>query len=61
MSTKERILDAVRALPEDVTFEDAMERLLLLSKIERGLAEAEGGQTLSDEQVLDRMRERFSL
>lgn len=55
MTTKEKMLDAVRALPEDATFEDAMERLLLLSKIERGLSQADAGQTLTSDRVRDRM------
>ena len=31
---KERVLDAVRDLPEDTTVEEAMERLYFLAKIE---------------------------
>jgi predicted transcriptional regulator len=55
-SAKQRILEAVERLPEDATIEDAMERLNLLAKVERGLAEAEAGRTVPLEEV----RARFT-
>ena len=38
-STKQRILEALGKLPSDATFEDAIDRIVLVAKIERGLAE----------------------
>lgn len=37
-TVKQRALDAVRDLPDTATFADIMDRLLFLTKIERGLA-----------------------
>jgi predicted transcriptional regulator len=54
-STKQLIRDAVEKLPADATVEDAMERLYLLAKIERGLAQADAGETLSHEEVRARL------
>ena len=54
-STKQLIRDVVEKLPADATVEDAMERLYLLAKIERGVAQADGGQTLSHEEVRARL------
>jgi predicted transcriptional regulator len=54
-STKQRIRDAVEKLPPEATVEDAMERLYVLAKIERGLAQADAGQTLSHEEVRTRL------
>ncbi len=54
-STKQLIRDVVEKLPPDATVEDAMERLYLLAKIERGVAQADGGQTLSHEEVRARL------
>ena len=39
-STKELMRDAVENLPPEATVEEAMERLYLLAKIERGLEQA---------------------
>ena len=36
MTVKEQALKAVAALPETATFEDVLERLLFISKVERG-------------------------
>lgn len=53
--TKEQVLDAIRALPDTATVEDVIERLYVLLKIEKGLAQADAGDTLSQEEVRERM------
>jgi len=55
MTIRERVLQAVRDLPDDASIEDAMERLLFLAKIERGLKQADAGQTIPHSQVKERM------
>lgn len=55
MTQKDKILQTVQDLPDDATFEDAMERILVLAKIERGISQAEKGETLSHQEVKDRM------
>ena len=52
---KQRILDALNDLPDDASIEDAMERLYLLAKVERGLAQLDAGQRLDHEEVKDRV------
>jgi len=52
---KERVLDAVRALPDDATVEAAMERLYFLAKVEVGLRQADHGQTVSEEEARHRV------
>jgi len=55
MTTKERAVQAIQGLPDDASIEDAMERLLLLAKIDRGLEQADAGQTIPHSQVKERM------
>ena len=55
MTVKEKVLHAVQSLPADASFEDAMERLLFISKIEKGIQQADSGQTLSHAQVREKM------
>jgi predicted transcriptional regulator len=55
MTTKEKAVQAIQALPDDASLEDAMERLLLLSKIERGLQQADAGELIPHEKVKERM------
>jgi len=53
--TRDRVLDAVRDLPDDATVEDAMEHLYFLAKVEEGLRQAEAGQTMSAEEARKRI------
>ena len=55
MTVKEKMLKAVEALPDDASIEDAMERLLFLAKVERGLEQADSGRTLSHDEVKEKM------
>ncbi len=55
MNTKELVLEAVKDLPDGAGIEDAMERLLLLAKIERGIEQADAGKTISHDEVKQRM------
>lgn len=55
MTIREKVIQAVQDLPEDASVEDAMERLLLLAKIERGIQQVDAGQTLPHTQVKERM------
>jgi predicted transcriptional regulator len=57
MTAKMKIIEAVQDLPNDATIEDAMERLLFLAKVERGLKEADAGKTISHMEVKERMAE----
>ena len=56
-SLKERVIDAVRGLPENATVEDAMERLYFLAKVEEGIRQADAGQTVSHEEARKRIFE----
>ena len=58
--TKGQIVKAVSDLPEDATVEDAMERLVLLSKIEQGLEQARRGETISHADVKRRIEARIA-
>jgi predicted transcriptional regulator len=51
---KQRVLDVVEALPADATIEDAIERLVFLAKVERGLAQVEAGQLIPHDEIVKR-------
>ena len=53
--TKEQIIKLIQELPEEATVEDAMERLYLLYKVERGMSQADAGQKVSQEEARRRM------
>ena len=55
MKTKEQMLKAIEELPDDATIEDALERLSLLYKIERGQKQADNGALVTQEEARQRM------
>ena len=55
MTTKEQMLKAIQELPDDATLEDAMELLYFLYKVERGIAQADTGHTISQTEARKRM------
>jgi predicted transcriptional regulator len=54
-TTRDRILDALHDLPVDTTFDDAIERLVFLAKIDAGLTELDEGKGLPHEEVRRRL------
>lgn len=50
-TVKDRVARAVEALPDDVTFEDVIERVVFLRKIEQGLRESQAGDTVPQAEV----------
>jgi predicted transcriptional regulator len=54
-STRQKILEAIEKLPADATLEDAIERLVLLAKIERGLAELDAGHGIDHDEAKRRL------
>ena len=52
---RQRILSALKDLPEDATIDDAIERLLFLAKVDSGLAELDDGRGIPHEQVKRRL------
>lgn len=55
MSTKDKVIKAIQELPPDASIEDAMEKLYLLYKIDRGIKQADSGQKVSQKEAKERM------
>jgi len=53
---KEKIIDSLRDLPEKSSIEEAMERLYLLAKIEKGISQADEGQCISYEDAKQKLK-----
>jgi hypothetical protein len=45
MLTKEKLLQTIKDLPEKFLFDDLMDRIILLQKIETGLEQSKSGKT----------------
>ncbi len=54
-TAKQLVIEAAEQLPPEATIEDAMERLYFLAKIERGLAQADAGETVTHDEARGRL------
>ena len=55
-SIKDRVRRAVEDLPENAGFEDAMERLYILYKVDQGRRQLEEGRGIPHEEVKSRVK-----
>jgi predicted transcriptional regulator len=61
MTTKERVQDVLDKLPDDCTLDDVQYHLYVIQAVDRGLADADAGRTISHEQVADELRKKWVL
>ena len=57
MTVKEEILELMEQLPDDATIEDAIERLIVLYKIQQGLEQLDKGEGIPQEEAKKRIRQ----
>jgi predicted transcriptional regulator len=55
MSNKELVIEAVRELPEEASFEEILEQIAILADIHRGEAAADAGQVIAHDEVKKRI------
>ena len=55
MGTKQQILKGMEDLPEEASVEDAIDRLYLLYKIDKGVSQADQGQLITQDEARQRM------
>jgi len=48
---KQQVIEALEQLPADASFEDAMERIYFLSKVQRGLEQLDRGEVIDHDEV----------
>ena len=56
LPARDRVLRAVREMPADATFEDVLERIYMLQKIERGRQQVADGQGVPHAEAERRMK-----
>ncbi|MCK9413989.1 MAG: hypothetical protein M0Q53_16935 [Prolixibacteraceae bacterium] len=55
MITKERLIQVINGMPEEISIEEVIEELVFISKIEQGLYDVESGRILTDSVVAEKM------
>lgn len=59
MKTKTTVREALDRLPDDCTLEDVIDHLDLIARVERGLADADAGRTISHEEAKNLLLDRW--
>jgi predicted transcriptional regulator len=57
MNAKERMIQVIENQPDDATFDELMRELAFERMIERGLADADQGRVISNEEMGRRIRQ----
>jgi hypothetical protein len=59
MLTKSKIKEAIENLPEEVSIDDIIDRLILIEKTEKGIRQSDNGEVLSDAELDKEMEKWF--
>jgi predicted transcriptional regulator len=54
-NAKQSAIEVIGSLPDDSSYEDIMERLFFLKKVEAGLKDIDDGKVISHEEVKKRL------
>lgn len=57
MTAKEEIMALLEQLPDNATIEDAIERLVILYKLQQGLEQLDNGEGIPHEEAKRRIRQ----
>lgn len=49
--TKDKVIEAVKELPQEFDLEELIERLIFIDKVEKGLQQLDRGETITHEEV----------
>jgi predicted transcriptional regulator len=55
MLTKEKIKKSIDTLPDNLTIDQVIDRMIMLDKIEQGLKDIEDGNVYTTEEVKDKL------
>ena len=58
--TKDKVIELIRGLPDDITVDDIMEELYFKSQVDEGLAQLDRGEGIPHENVEKRMSKWLS-
>jgi predicted transcriptional regulator len=55
VSNKERVIEAVRELPDEATLEEILEHIAIMASIQRGEADADAGRVVTHDEIKKRI------
>jgi len=57
MLNREKIIETLKKMPDHVSLDEVLDRIILLDKIETGLEQSEKGQITPDDKIDDKFPE----
>jgi predicted transcriptional regulator len=57
---KEKVIELIKAMPDDITVDDIMEELYFKTQVDEGLAQLDRGEFVTQEEVEKRMSKWLS-
>lgn len=57
LNAKEQLLDVIKTLPDDATWNDALYMVYLLSEVKQGEEDIQNGRVMTIEEAIERMKE----
>ena len=55
MTTKDKIINGIKNLPDSVTIDDILDQIMLIEKIEKGIDQSNKNQVVSDDELDKRL------
>lgn len=49
--TKEKVIQAIKKLPDNFSVDDVLDKIMLIEKIERGIEQSKQNQLISDDEL----------
>ncbi|MEI8047687.1 MAG: hypothetical protein WCI92_09940 [Bacteroidota bacterium] len=55
MTTKDKIINGIKNLPDTVSIDDILDQIMLVEKIEKGIYQSDNNQVVPDEELEKRL------
>ena len=55
MTTKEKVINGIKNLPDTVDIDDILDQIMLVEKIEKGIDQSNKNQVVSDDELENRL------
>ncbi len=55
MTTKDKIINGIKNLPDTVSIDDILDQIILVEKIEKGIYQSDNNQVVPDEELEKRL------
>ena len=58
MLSKAKVLESIKEMPDQISLDDLVERLIFLQKIEKGMSQAAAGKVIPHDEVVRKLKRK---